>query len=114
MGGTRSIEPEDGQPTEVPAAGSTGSPGTVGLPPSIIDPVVKEIANLASVPTDAVTILSAEAVTFPNGGLGCPVPGMAYTQVLVDGYKIVAEAAGTTYDYRGSGAGRFRRCMTTR
>jgi hypothetical protein len=35
---------------------------------------------------------------------------MAYTQAIVEGYKIVAVAAGTTYDFRGTAAGDFRRC----
>jgi hypothetical protein len=34
---------------------------------------------------------------------------MVYTQALVDGWKIVATAGGTTYDYRGSGT-KFRQC----
>ena len=55
------------------------------------------------------TLVSAEAVTFPDGGLGCPEPGMAYTQVMTDGYKVVATAGGKTYDYRGTGS-TFRRC----
>ena len=61
-------------------------------------------------PVDQVTVQSAEPVTFPDGSLGCPVPGMAYTQHVVDGYKIVALAAGTTYDYRGTAPGKFRLC----
>jgi hypothetical protein len=59
-----------------------------------------------------VTVISAEAVTFPDGSLGCPEPGMAYTQALVDGYKIVAEAGGKTYDFRGTGS-TFRLCPAT-
>lgn len=84
--------------------------GAIDLPSSIVDPVVDEIARVAGVATSDVVVLSGEAVTFPNGGLGCPEPGMAYTQVQVDGYKIVAVASGTTYDYRGTGVGTFRRC----
>ena len=80
------------------------------LPASIVDPVVADIARRAGVPVDQVAVQSAEAVTFPDGGLGCPVPGMAYPQVQVDGYRIVAVAAGTTYDYRGSAPGTFRLC----
>ena len=83
---------------------------SIALPPSIIAPVVDEIARVAGVSAGEVTILSAEAVTFPNGGLGCPVPGFSYKQVQVDGYKIVAVAGGTTYDYRGTTSGGFRRC----
>ena len=79
-------------------------------PASIVDPAVAEIARVAGVPVDQVTVVSAEAVTFPDGSLGCPQPGMAYTQIPVDGYRIVAKAAGTTYDYRGTG-GTFQRCV---
>ncbi len=106
---TGSLTPASTQPTRVPAGSSAGTPGTIDLPASVIDPVVAEIARVAGVQVDQVTILSAEPVTFPDGGLGCPEPGMAYTQIMVDGYRIVAGAGGTTYDYRGSGS-TFRRC----
>jgi hypothetical protein len=82
----------------------------VNLPRSVIDPVVADVARIAVVPIDQVAIKSAEPATFPNAGLGCPVAGMVYPQVQVDGYRIVAVAAGTTYDYRGTGPGDFRLC----
>ena len=41
-----------------------------------------------------VTVVSAESVTFPDGGLGCPEPEMLYTQVLTPGYHVVVEAGG--------------------
>jgi hypothetical protein len=75
----------------------------------VIEPVIAEVAKLAGVPAEQVTVISAEAVTFPDGSLGCPQPGVAYTQALVDGYKIVAEAGGNTYDFRGTGS-TFRQC----
>jgi len=78
---------------------------------SVIDPVVAEIARMAGVGVEQVTIVSAVSVTFPDSSLGCPLPGMAYSQVVTDGYRIVATAAGTTYDYRGTGAS-FRRCLS--
>jgi len=94
------------QPSQVPG----GSPsGNIALPTSVIEPVVADVAKLAGVPADQVTVISAEAVTFPDGSLGCPQPGVAYTQALVDGYKIIAEAGGKTYDFRGTGSS-FRRC----
>ena len=93
-------------PSVEPAASASGP---IDLPASILDPVVAEVARLAGVPLDQVTVISAEAVTFPDGSLGCPVSGMFYTQALVDGYKVVAEAGGATYDFRGTGS-TFRRC----
>jgi hypothetical protein len=61
-------------------------------------------------PTEVV-VLTAEAVTFPNGGLGCPEPGMMYTDVLTPGYRVVVEAGGREYDYRaGARGGEIRWC----
>ena len=94
-----------------PASNHASSPGVIGLPPSIVDPVVAEIARVAGVPVERVTIVTAEPVTFPDAGLGCPLPGVGYPQVQVDGYRIVAEVDGRTYDYRGTGPGSFRRCL---
>ena len=86
-------------------------PGPIALPASVIDPVIADIAKTAGVPVDEVEVISARSVTFPDGSLGCPIPGQAYTQVLVDGYRIVATVGTTVYDYRGSGS-TFKRCAT--
>jgi hypothetical protein len=111
-----------GEPLSPPAsAGHSIQPGStspeashtvtdVQLPASIIDPIVAAVARDAGVPLEAVVVRLAEAVTFPNGGLGCPEPGMVYTQVQVDGYRVVLEADGTTYDYRGTAGRPARRC----
>ncbi len=37
---------------------------------------------------------------FNDGSLGCPKPGVQYTQALVDGMRVVVTAGGRTYDYR--------------
>jgi hypothetical protein len=105
-----SLVPSSIQPTRLPDTSSPRPSGSFDLPQSIVDPVIAEAARLAGVPLDQVTVISAETVTFPDGGLGCPVPGMAYTQVQVDGFKIVADVAGTTYDFRGTGPDKFRLC----
>jgi hypothetical protein len=81
----------------------------IGLPSSLIDPVVAEAARLVGVPPEQVTVVYAMPQTFPDGGLGCPEPGMLYTQVTVDGYRIVVEVGGNQLDYRGTGDS-FRRC----
>jgi hypothetical protein len=123
-GSEGSLRPASVQPTEAPSGGPTAgptvgptqgptaSPGNVDLPASIVDAVVADIARIASLPVDQVTVVSAAPVTFPDGGLGCPEPGKVYIQVLVEGFRIVAKAGGTTYDYRGTGPDSFRRCTT--
>lgn len=56
------------------------------------------------------TVLRAEAVTWQDGSLGCPEPGMSYTQALVDGYWVELMAEGETLDYRLSSQGGIKFC----
>ena len=58
----------------------------------------------------AMTVLRAEAVTWSDGSLGCPEPGISYTQALVDGYWVELGLTGTTLDYRLSVQGEVRLC----
>lgn len=44
-------------------------------------------------------VRSAEAVTWSDGSLGCPQPGMMYTQALVPGYRVRIDAGGKVLDY---------------
>ena len=58
------------------------------------------------------TLVTATVQDSLDGSLGCPQPGIAYTQMVVDGWQIVAQANGQTFDYRGSG-NNFRLCPQT-
>ena len=80
------------------------------VPQAILDPILKEAAALAEVARDQLVIVRAESVVWNDGSLGCPEPGMMYTQALVNGYWIVIEAAGQTYDFRVGSGGSFRLC----
>ena len=42
----------------------------------------------------AIRVVSADAVTWPDGSLGCPRPDQMYIQVLTDGFRVVLEAGG--------------------
>jgi hypothetical protein len=68
-------------------------------------PVAEAIADLARTtgvsPAD-IQVVTHEQVTWRDGSLGCPEPGMMYTQALVDGYRIVLRAEGQTVHYHGS------------
>ncbi|WP_292833382.1 hypothetical protein [Microbacterium sp.] len=45
-------------------------------------------------------IVSAEEVVFGDSSLGCPTPGVSYTQSLVDGLRVIVRVDGAQYDYR--------------
>jgi len=80
------------------------------VPQGILDSILKEAATLAKVDREQLVIVRAESVVWNDGSLGCPEPGMMYTQMLVNGYWVVIEAAGQTYDFRVGSGGSFRLC----
>jgi hypothetical protein len=84
------------------------------VPKDILDPILKEAAALAKVTREQLVIVRAEPVVWNDGSLGCPEPGKMYTQALVNGYWVVIEAAGKTYDFRVGRGGSFRLCPAGR
>jgi hypothetical protein len=50
-------------------------------------------------------VLSAEAVTWPDGSVGCPQPGMMYTQALVPGFRVRIRAGGEVLNYHAGRSG---------
>ena len=71
---------------------------------SYIDLAVADLAAHLGVPASAVTPLSAVVVVWPDGSLGCPEPGMMYTQVTVDGALIELGVNGAVYRYHSGGS----------
>ena len=61
-------------------------------------------------PAETASLVIAESVTWPDGSLGCPEPGMFYTQMVVPGYRIVFEVEGKRFDYRMGRLGDGRLC----
>ncbi len=53
----------------------------------------------------AVEVVSAEQVTWSDGSLGCPAPGMQYTQALVPGYRVILRAGGQLLKYHAAANG---------
>jgi hypothetical protein len=59
-------------------------------------------------------VLSAEAVTWPSGALGCPDPNVRYTLALVPGYRIRLQALDQMFDYHANQSGRLLLCPKER
>ncbi len=106
---TPSLPPKSTLPTVVTSStlGVTGE-----VPARFLDPVVADAAARADVEESSVVVLTAAAMQWPDGSLGCPEPGVMYTQAVVDGSQIVVEAGGATYDYRLDGSGNFKLCKS--
>ena len=73
------------------------------VPKVALDPILNEAAKLANVPREQLIIVRAQAVVWNDGSLGCPEPGMQYTQALINGYWVVIRAPEHTYDFRTIG-----------
>ena len=58
----------------------------------------------ASVNPSAIEVSSAELVEWPDAGLGCPQPGMAYRQVPTDGSLIILVYDSVEYRYHTGGS----------
>ncbi len=75
-----------------------------GLEP-LISLAVADLAERLYIATTEITLVSAEAVVWPDASLGCPQPDMLYLQVPVDGALIILQVGEQEYAYH-SGGGR--------
>ena len=56
--------------------------------------MIDKAAELAKVALEQLVIVRAEPVVWNDGSLGCPEPGMMYTQALLNGYWVIIDARG--------------------
>jgi hypothetical protein len=101
------------RPPSIDASTTTGPKGATTMPPPLPpdDPSLQRLVDLATadlaerlgIAASTISVTSAEAVVWPDAGLGCPQPGMAYIQVPVDGALVVLSAGGGEYSYHSGG-----------
>jgi hypothetical protein len=104
------------QYTAVPITDTINILETPMSPPTTppLDPIMQRLADQARqdlagrlrVDPTTIEVVSFESVTWPDGSLGCPQPGMAYTQVPMDGYRLVLSVGKREFQYHGGGARR--------
>ncbi|MCA0296122.1 MAG: hypothetical protein LCH96_12625 [Actinobacteria bacterium] len=114
-GGSPVSTPSSARPpfqTTTPLPSPSGS-ASVEVPPKRWAAILGDLTN-RGVPTDAVEVVKAVSVTWPNGALGCPKPGVSYTQALVDGMQVVVSVAGKQYDYRFGNSDQPKLCTGLR
>ena len=70
----------------------------------------KRDAVSRGISAEAITVQSALRVTWPDGSLGCPEPGMHYTQALVPGWRVILRAGEETLDYHAASHGALILC----
>ncbi len=107
-------------PLSVTAVPDTGAPAAVPSPPAgmafgevpveLAAVAVADLVQRAGVAATAITVVSAEAVEWPDGAVGCPKPDTMYPQVITPGFKLVLAASGQQYNYHASERGAFFLC----
>jgi len=70
-----------------------------GLPSAV---AATDLAVRLKVDVAKITVNVVESVTWPDGSIGCPQPGMSYTQALVPGLRVILEHDGRLYYYHGT------------
>ncbi len=77
---------------------------------SQIEIAVADLARQLNIVESTITVVRAERVTWRDGSLGCPQPGMGYNQALVPGSFIQLAVDGAIYNYHGGRNNRLRLC----
>ena len=71
----------------------------VNAPPALIEAALDDAAQRTGMPRVSIVVVRADGVVWPDGSLGCPQPGMMYTQALVPGFRIVLRAGDQLLHY---------------
>jgi hypothetical protein len=96
-----------------PTVPPSDAPVTGEVPESTLEAVRQQLAvDAPGADLASATVVRAEAVEWSDGSLGCPEPGMLYTQAITPGYQVVISVDGVEYDYRATEAGQVRLCET--
>lgn len=98
-------------PERLPTRWGTPLPPITGeAPAELLNAIKSDLSALTGVATDEILVIRDQATVWSDGSLGCPQPGILYTQALVNGYWVVLQVGEEEYDYRAAESGYFFRC----
>lgn len=80
------------------------------MPDEILEKIITDLIERTNTEKQKIKVIRSESVTWNDGALGCPKPGMFYTQALVKGYWVILQINEISYDYRVSDSGYFTLC----
>ena len=90
------------EPTEQPLIPNDDSPSTSD--PADLTPAqgaaITALSENLGLPADKITLVSTEAVDWPDGCLGIVDEGLVCAQVITPGFRVILEANGRQVEYR--------------
>jgi hypothetical protein len=72
---------------------------------TVVDKAILDLVKRTKSSRQDIDVIVDEAVTWPDGSLGCPQPGLFYNQALVDGSRVLLEVDGRLYAYHAGSDG---------
>ncbi|HEY6135559.1 MAG TPA: hypothetical protein VIW70_16410 [Rubrivivax sp.] len=115
MGGLMSIMASACAVDNGAGAPPPGSPAAAGSGlAEVVRAAREDAARRSGAAAESLVLISADSVTWSDGSLGCPQPGMAYTQALVPGYRVRLRGPGGEMDYHASVRGGLVLCPAGR
>lgn len=94
-------------PEPVPSPEETA---IIEAPQEFVDAIIADLVERTGAVRTAVEVLPGEVVVWNGGALGCPQPGVMYTQVMVNGYWVVLGYDDKEFDYRAGNRESFFLC----
>ncbi len=67
--------------------------------PIAVQKAIKNLSSKLGIGVDQIKVIGYENVQWPNGCLGIQQPGVMCTMVIIDGYRVILEANGASYEY---------------
>jgi hypothetical protein len=78
--------------------------GQAGLQQAIVA-ARQDLAGRRGIEVNSIQVLEADAVNWRSGAIGCPQPGVYYTQALVPGYRLLLQAGSEVFAYHSRQGG---------
>lgn len=108
--------------SDKPALAPTPTEATVTTSPSddtianssMVQSAIADLRERLNIDPSTIEVLQVEDVTWRDGSIGCPSPGMNYTQALVDGTRILLQVEFVTYSYHSAESGEPFYCPADR
>ncbi len=104
----KGLAPLASPPVQVVEEVSVPTSPTVPTPSSpylqgLLTAAKENLAEQLGIPTEQIDLVELSPVVWPDGGLGCPEPGVAYTQVQQEGLLIRLRVGKRVYPYHSGG-----------
>jgi hypothetical protein len=86
------------------------TPVTGEVPPVLLESILKDLSERTGVSQEKISVVQAQEIIWNDGSMGCPKPGVFYTQALVNGFQVILEVGDQKYDYHASETGYYVLC----